>query len=589
MPDILSTNSMKTEASSIASSGREMPRKYKKKLGAYGKRNYNPQYLERALNAVRQKKYSMRRASEFYGVPYTTLNHHFHNRHPLQYGGQPVLDRECENLLLNALQTCAEWGFPLKPINIREIVQQFLNKRGITERRFQDNLPGEGWFNGFMARHPELTIKMAENTKRVRAAVTYESIEEYFRNLRDAMKDVPPQNCVNYDETNFVDNPGAAKVVMKKGSKHAYRTLDTSKTSITVMFAIAGNGARLPPYVVYRAKHIYEGVDRRGIGRKLEGPKLLIGDNLKSHLTIDVIQECEKNDIKFVLLPPNSTHMLQPLDVAYFRPLKGAWRKTLEEWKLKNKGVIPKTVFPTLLKKAVESLGDREGDNARAGFKACGIVPFNPEVVLKKIKTVDNASESSMTQVLVEHLHQLKTGPNEAPKRGKKVSIAAGKSITSADFNQGKENKRPKGRKRQISISDEDEEFIDLEALETEQENLEINEDDYEIGNCSTDQESEISRQPDTLILGDFVITKYSTNKNHRFYISKILEISETEMVVSTLRKNPSTKSVFFTFPNVVDESVINKTQIVRKVNSTQIKRGRHFFNLKEEEELTLQ
>ncbi|KAJ8911596.1 hypothetical protein NQ315_003977 [Exocentrus adspersus] len=515
-----------------------MPRKYKKKLGAYGKRNYNPQYLERALNAVRQKKYSMRRASEFYGVPYTTLNHHFHNRHPLQYGGQPVLDRECENLLLNALQTCAEWGFPLKPINIREIVQQFLNKRGITERRFQDNLPGEGWFNGFMARHPELTIKMAENTKRVRAAVTYESIEEYFRNLRDAMKDVPPQNCVNYDETNFVDNPGAAKVVMKKGSKHAYRTLDTSKTSITVMFAIAGNGARLPPYVVYRAKHIYEGVDRRGIGRKLEGPKLLIGDNLKSHLTIDVIQECEKNDIKFVLLPPNSTHMLQPLDVAYFRPLKGAWRKTLEEWKLKNKGVIPKTVFPTLLKKAVESLGDREGDNARAGFKACGIVPFNPEVVLKKIKTVDNASESSMTQVLVEHLHQLKTGPNEAPKRGKKKI------------------KRPKGRKRQISISDEDEEFIDLEALETEQENLEINEDDYEIGNCSTDQESEISRQPDTLILGDFVITKYSTNKNHRFYIN---------------------------------ESVINKTQIVRKVNSTQIKRGRHFFNLKEEEELTLQ
>ncbi|KAJ8913064.1 hypothetical protein NQ315_006565 [Exocentrus adspersus] len=390
-----------------------MPRKYKKKLGAYGKRNYNPQYLERALNAVRQKKYSMRRASEFYGVPYTTLNHHFHNRHPLQYGGQPVLDRECENLLLNALQTCAEWGFPLKPINIREIVQQFLNKRGITERRFQDNLPGEGWFNGFMARHPELTIKMAENTKRVRAAVTYESIEEYFRNLRDAMKDVPPQNCVNYDETNFVDNPGAAKVVMKKGSKHAYRTLDTSKTSITVMFAIAGNGARLPPYVVYRAKHIYEGWTEGGLEgaiynrsirgwfdselfedwfrrvaipyfRKLEGPKLLIGDNLKSHLTIDVIQECEKNYIKFVLLPPNSTHMLQPLDVAYFRPLKGAWRKTLEEWKLKNKGVIPKTVFPTLLKKAVESLGDREGDNARAGFKACGIVPFNPEVVLKK-------------------------------------------------------------------------------------------------------------------------------------------------------------------------------------------------------------
>ncbi|KAJ8911841.1 hypothetical protein NQ315_003319 [Exocentrus adspersus] len=270
--------------------------------------------LETDIRTALEQSTTMRRASEFYGVPYTTLNHHFtsHNRHPLPYGGprsielirsghsvflflskstsvtsltvtgiyrdggQPVLDRECENLLLNALQTCAQWGFPLKPINIREIVQQFLNKRGvfpnnvfpknsimfilisilaqlkerapvrrdnITEKRFQDNLLGEGWFKGFMARHPELTLKMAENTKRLQAAVTYESVEEYFRNLRDNL----PQNCVNYDETNFVDNPGAVKVMMKKGSKHAYRTLDTSKFSITLMFAIASNGARLPP------------------------------------------------------------------------------------------------------------------------------------------------------------------------------------------------------------------------------------------------------------------------------------------------------------------------------------------------------
>jgi hypothetical protein len=61
--------------------------------------------------------------------------------------------------------------------------------------------------------------------------------------------------------------------------------------------------------------------------RRLEKPKVLIGDNLASHLTISVIQECNNKEIRLVLLPPNTTHTLQPLDVAHFRPLKGSWRK----------------------------------------------------------------------------------------------------------------------------------------------------------------------------------------------------------------------------------------------------------------------
>lgn len=77
-------------------------------------------------------------------------------------------------------------------------------------------MPGEGWFNGLMKRHPRLTIKLAENTKRVRAAVTYEIIEDYFRNVSKIIEDIPAQNIVNYDETNFVDDPGAVKVVMRR-------------------------------------------------------------------------------------------------------------------------------------------------------------------------------------------------------------------------------------------------------------------------------------------------------------------------------------------------------------------------------------
>lgn len=568
---------------------------------------------------------SMRKASESFGVPYSTLNNHFHGHHPLTYGGQPVLNEEAENALVNALQTCAQWGFPLKPIDIRRITQQYLNKRGLNEKRFSNNMPGEGWFNGLMKRHPQLTIKLAENTKRVRAAITYEVVEDYFRNVAEIIKDVPGKNIVNYDETNFVDDPGRVKVVMKKGSKHAYRALDSSKCSTTVMFAIAADGTRLPPYTVYKAKYLYEGWKEGGLPgsmynrsskgwfdselfedwfrtvalpyfRKLDGTKVIIGDNLQSHITINVIQECENNDIKFVLLPPNSTHMLQPLDVAYFRPLKASWKRTLEEWKLKNRGVLPKTLFPRMLKTAVDGLGDRENNNILAGFKACGLVPFNPDAVLKKITRKEpdtrQQEQTSMNETFIDYLHHLKTGPTDVPKRGKRLDIAAGKSVGTEDLTQtnGKSCNRPKRRKKQTSDSEPE----DVETLEVEEEMEEKNfhKDDHELGESSAQKEN----IPDHLVKfdsGDFLIAKYQTNKRDRFYIVKIIDISqvksEAEIVVSALRKQPSIKQVFFIFPTIPDESVINMEQIIRKINLKSLVRGKHIFSLKEDELAILQ
>lgn len=45
--------------------------------------------------------------------------------------------------------------------------------------------------------------------------------------------------------------------------------------------------------------------------RNLAGSKALIGDNLCSHLNSDVIKLCVENDIRFILLPANSTHICQ--------------------------------------------------------------------------------------------------------------------------------------------------------------------------------------------------------------------------------------------------------------------------------------
>uniref|UniRef100_A0A8D8RDV2 DDE-1 domain-containing protein n=1 Tax=Cacopsylla melanoneura TaxID=428564 RepID=A0A8D8RDV2_9HEMI len=50
--------------------------------------------------------------------------------------------------------------------------------------------------------------------------------------------------------------------------------------------------------------------------------KVLIEDNLSSHLNVNNIETCRTNNIKFICLPPNPTHLTQPLDLAYFRPMK---------------------------------------------------------------------------------------------------------------------------------------------------------------------------------------------------------------------------------------------------------------------------
>ena len=210
-------------------------------------------------------------------------------------------------------------------------------------------------------------------------------MEEFFQNIQGSLDGVPPSNIINYNETNFCYDPGRKKVIVKRGAKHAERILDSTKTSISVMMAGTGDGVLLPPYVLYKAKHMWatwqEGgppganYNRNKSGwfdphtfedwfltvvllylRKLPGRKVMIGDNLSSHISLQVIKLCKEHNICFILLPPNSTHLLQPLDVSFFKPLKNAWRTVLSDWKKFTKGPISKDAFPSLLKETLKEI-----------------------------------------------------------------------------------------------------------------------------------------------------------------------------------------------------------------------------------------
>lgn len=110
--------------------------------------------------------------------------------------------------------------------------------------------------------------------------------------------------------------------------------------------------------------------------------KIMIGDNLASHLSYNVIHKCETANIAFVLYSLYATDKLQPLDVAVFRSFKLAWTKVLKIWKTKKGATTFKENFPRLYKETSHSISNKSGENLISGFRACGLYPLNPEAVL---------------------------------------------------------------------------------------------------------------------------------------------------------------------------------------------------------------
>lgn len=79
---------------------------------------------------------------------------------------------------------------------------------------------GDDWAESFLSRHG-LKTKKSQNIAPARAAVSIEMMTKYFENLESTIKDIPPENIFNYDETNFTDDPGSRKLIFKRGKQRA--------------------------------------------------------------------------------------------------------------------------------------------------------------------------------------------------------------------------------------------------------------------------------------------------------------------------------------------------------------------------------
>ena len=224
----------------------------------------------------------------------------------------------------------------------------------------------------------------------------------------------------------------------------------------------------LPPMVVYKAEKLYESWVKGGLKGCIynvtksgwfdsacfqqwfveifmktvaenPGKYVLLGDNLASHFNLEVIKIAEQNDVYFAMLPPNATHLLQPLDVCVFSSMKELWRKILQEWKreVRTKGSFNKQFFPSLLKRLVNlQLGSMKR-NLESGFRTTGIFPLNRQEPLSRLPSpILDVSESnvSMNETLIGLLRENR-GSDERQKwsRGKKLA-KSGELLSSEKF-----------------------------------------------------------------------------------------------------------------------------------------------------------
>lgn len=84
--------------------------------------------------------------------------------------------------------------------------------------------------------------------------------------------------------------------------------------------------------------------------------------------------------IILVALYPNATRILQPADVAAFKPLKNGWNSKVIEWRRNHPGEsLNKEKFAPLLNEAI--LSSITADTLKNGFRACGIFPWNKNAI----------------------------------------------------------------------------------------------------------------------------------------------------------------------------------------------------------------
>lgn len=105
-----------------------MPRKYVKTVGSRSYKNYTEQTIKDAIADVKAKKISLCQAAKQCSVPKATICKWIkENRTESIHFGQTSLTPQMETELVGVLKVAGDWAYPMEPLGVRLLVQEYLN------------------------------------------------------------------------------------------------------------------------------------------------------------------------------------------------------------------------------------------------------------------------------------------------------------------------------------------------------------------------------------------------------------------------------------------------------------------------------
>ncbi|USP74611.1 hypothetical protein yc1106_01885 [Curvularia clavata] len=135
---------------------------------------------------------------------------------------------------------------------------------------------------------------------------------------------------------------------------------------------------------------------------------LLILNGHESHNSLAFQELYKENNIYTLCMPPHSSHLLQPLDVGCFSPLKRAYSRKVESLIHNYINHITKLEFLPAFKTAFDQ--SFTPANICSAFRGIGLIPLQPDTILSKLDV--QLRTPTPPAILAEALRQARTPSN---------------------------------------------------------------------------------------------------------------------------------------------------------------------------------
>ena len=374
-------------------------------------------------------KQSLRALAMAFDIPRSTLQTRVR-------GTQPRSEARPANCKLSPTEehSLVQWildldrrGFPPHIIDVRRMADVLLAARG------QNPPPppvGKCWVSRFIKNQPELQTKWSRRLNSQRASSEDPiAITAWFKLVEETRQTygVLDQDIYNFDETGFAMGVAATSKVVTSSDRvgRAVVIQPGNREWVTAIECVNASGWSLPPFIILSGK-VHQSswyrdlpldwtigvsdngwtTDRLGFewikhfnqhtaARTAGVYRLLIVDGHSSHATPEFDQYCADNKIITLCMPPHTSHLLQPLDVSCYSPLKRAYGRQIEELARHRVYHIDKTDFLTAYTRIRLTVFTQQ--NIQAGFQATGLVPSCPDRVLSSLTIVRTPSPPQTT------------------------------------------------------------------------------------------------------------------------------------------------------------------------------------------------